>query len=41
MKTEGAAAAHLSQHGQPLIVPKVVGYQGEAEETYLITPNLS
>ena len=31
METEGAAAAYLSQHTQPLKVPKSVGNQ--AEET--------
>ena len=35
MKAEGAAAACLSQHAQSLYVPKCVGNQAEAEETYL------
>ena len=34
METEGAAPACLSQHTQPLIVPKGVGNQAEAEEAY-------
>ena len=42
METDGAAAACLSQHTQPLNVPKGVRNPAEAEETYLtkIIPNL-
>ena len=37
METEGAAAAAcLSQHTQLLNVPKGVGNQAEAEETYIL-----
>ena len=35
METEGAAAAFLSQHTQPLKMPKDVRNQAEAEKTYL------
>ena len=35
MEIEGAAAACLSLHIQPLNVPKGIGNQAEAEETYL------
>ena len=42
-ETEGTAAACLSQHTQPLNVPKGVRNQAETEEIYFTrkTPNLS
>ena len=35
METGGATAVCLSQHTQPVNVPKGVGNQAEAEKTYL------